>query len=134
MGKPLEFADRLPYGKRLLALKRARIALWDVFASAERSGALDAAIVTSSVMPNDFVAFFASYPGIGTVYFNGGKAGAHYSHLVLPRLPAALQRLAYLRLPSTSPAHAAVPFAEKLKDWESVKRAIGQLPRQVFSR
>jgi G:T/U-mismatch repair DNA glycosylase len=68
-------------------------------------------------------AFFASCKNIATVCFNGGKAAALYGSLVMPRLPPDLRHLEYVALPSTSPAHAAMPFPEKLRRWSNMRRA-----------
>jgi double-stranded uracil-DNA glycosylase len=123
MGQLLGFEFDLPYGRRLAALKRCHVALWDVCASAYRPGALDASIVTASIRPNDFASFFAKHQEIGTVFFNGGKAAALYRRLVMPNIAPKWQRLTYVPLPSTSPAHAAMPFAEKLSRWSRLRVA-----------
>ena len=123
MGHLLGFEPELPYDRRVAALKKSRIALWDVCASAERSGSLDSAILKASVRPNDFATFLARHRSIRSVYFNGAKAAALYAELVLPRLPPELQRLEYVQLPSTSPAHAGITLADKLSRWSSVRRA-----------
>ena len=50
---------------------------------------------------------------------NGAKAEALYMRHVRPGLaPGAA--VEHLRLPSTSPAHAALPFAAKLRAWQVV--------------
>jgi double-stranded uracil-DNA glycosylase len=124
MGRQFNFRDDLGYQSRLIALKKSRVALWDVCASAHRPGSLDASIDIASVRPNDFAAFFAKYDQIHTVFFNGSKSAALYRQLVLPKLPATLRSLGYVALPSTSPAHAAMTYAEKLKRWSSVRLAL----------
>jgi hypoxanthine-DNA glycosylase len=96
------------------------IALWDVCAAAQRPGSLDAAIVHSSVVPNDFAAFIEAHPDIGLICFNGGKAAELYRRRVLPGLPVTLRAIRTETLPSTSPAHAAMPFEEKLMRWTTV--------------
>jgi hypoxanthine-DNA glycosylase len=122
MGRMFDFEADLPYRSRVAALKRNRVALWDVCACAYRPGALDSAIVTATVRANKFTAFFAHHPHIGTVFFNGAKSAALYRRLVLPTL--ALRRpLEYFLLPSTSPAHASLSFDEKLKRWSRLRRA-----------
>jgi len=107
----------LPYEERVQRLVRNGIALWDVCAAAQRPGSLDASIVHSSVVPNDLASFIETHPGIGLICFNGGKAAELYRRLVLPGLPAAVRAIRYETLPSTSPAHAAMPFEEKLTRW-----------------
>lgn len=111
------------YTERAQRLMRNEIALWDVCAAAQRPGSLDAAIVHASVVPNDFAAFLAAHPHIGLIGFNGGTAAALYRRLVLPGLPAALASIRCETLPSTSPAHAAMRFEQKLARWAAVLRA-----------
>lgn len=120
MGRLFGAGPELPYEERVQRLVRNRIALWDICASAHRPGSLDAAIVHSSVVPNDLAAFIAAHPGIGLICFNGGKAAELYRRLVLPGLPATVCPIRYETLPSTSPAHAAMPFEEKLTRWAAV--------------
>lgn len=120
MGQLFGATPAMPYDERLDRLQRAGIALWDVIASCERLGSLDSEIVTGSVETNDFPAFFAQYPTIRRVFFNGTAAETHFRRHVLPGLPAALS-LEFHRLPSTSPAHAARNFAQKLAAWSVLR-------------
>ncbi|MBI3430836.1 MAG: DNA-deoxyinosine glycosylase [Hydrogenophilales bacterium] len=120
MGRLFGAGPELPYAERAQRLARNGIALWDVCAAARRPGSLDASIVHSSVVPNDFAAFIASHPGIGLICFNGAKAAELYRRLVLPGLPATRLAIRIETLPSTSPAHAAMPFEEKLTRWAAV--------------
>jgi TDG/mug DNA glycosylase family protein len=114
----------LPYARRVKVLVGNRIALWDVLAAAERPGSLDSSIVHASVRANDFAAFFRSHPRICRVFFNGRKAEELYRRFVQPGLPAEFASIHYLSLPSTSPAHAGMPFAEKLVRWKAIKRKV----------
>lgn len=120
MGRLFGAGPELPYEDRAQNLVRNRIALWDLCAAAQRPGSLDAAIVHSSVVPNDFAAFIATHPHVELICFNGGKAADLYRRLVLPDLPAAVRAIRTETLPSTSPAHAAMPFEEKLTRWAAV--------------
>ena len=120
MGRLFGAGPELPYEERAHRLVRNGIALWDVCASAQRPGSLDASIVHSSVVPNALASFIESHPGIGLICFNGGKAADLYRRLVLPGLPATERAIRYETLPSTSPAHAAMPFEEKLTRWVAV--------------
>jgi hypoxanthine-DNA glycosylase len=113
MGRLVGAAPDLPYAQRLDRLRVARIALWDVCASGFRPGSLDAAILRDSVVANDFAAFFAAHPVIDAICFNGTTASALFSRHVAPSITAAER----FTLPSTSPAHAAMPFTEKLRRW-----------------
>ena len=83
-----------------------------------RAAGLDAAIVKSSVRINDFSAFFAVHRSIARVFFNGGAAEAAFRRHVLPGLQGADFQL--IRLPSTSPAHAASSYADKLAAWSAI--------------
>jgi len=113
----------LPYTRRLAALRGSGIALWDVIASCRRHGSLDAAIDTASLTVNDFAGFFGRHPAIGSVLFNGATAEALFRRLVLPTLGA--RTLELVRLPSTSPAHAASSHAHKLGAWQrALQRAL----------
>lgn len=105
------------YQDRVDALQAAGIALWDVLKACRRSGSLDSDIEPDSIEVNDFVALFAAHPGITRVCFNGGTAERYFRRFV----PAILTRpdLHYTRLPSTSPAHAAMSFAAKAAAWRT---------------
>ena len=107
------------YAARTRMLLDARVALWDVLASAERSGSLDASIVATTAVVNDFEAFFAGHPQVRAVFFNGRTARAFWDGRVEGRqaLPAGL---ALTTLPSTSPANAALTQAEKFAAWRQV--------------
>jgi len=118
MGDLLGAGPSLPYAERLDRLAAAGIALWDVIAACERSGSLDADIVGASVQANDFAGFLAAYPAIRRVYFNGAAAEANFRRHVLPKLTGC--DLLLTRLPSTSPAHAARGYAEKLAAWSVI--------------
>jgi hypoxanthine-DNA glycosylase len=117
-GEICGFAPDAPYGRRKLALRRCRIALWDVLESCVRPGSLDSAIREDSIRVNDFARFLATHPGIRRVCFNGRKAEHAWRRRVLPKLPAAC-KLEYRLLPSTSPAHAGMGYLAKLGKWRS---------------
>lgn len=117
MAAILGFEPQLPYRGRLKALRDARIALWDVMRSCKRTGSLDASIEAATIQPNDFPSFFAAHKRIDRVFFNGSTAEATYLRHVLPSVVSL--DLQYTRLPSTSPAHAALSFAKKLAAWRA---------------
>lgn len=125
MGRIADAGPELPYALRTQRLVERRIALWDVCASACRSGSLDAAIVHDSVVPNAFAAFFAQHRAIELICFNGSKAAELYRRLVLPALPSNAREIRREILPSTSPAHAALNFEAKLERWSVIARALG---------
>ena len=111
--------------RRLLA---RRVAVWDVCERAYRAGSLDTAIIRDSIVVNDFATFFARHPRVALVCFNGATAESLYRRLVLPTLGPRAAALPARRLPSTSPAHAALPFAKKLEAWKSLAAAAGPAP------
>jgi G:T/U-mismatch repair DNA glycosylase len=74
-------------------------------------------------VPNDFPAFFAKYPGISHVYFNGSKAETAFRRHALPLLPTT-QHVSTC-LPSTSPANAVMPLDAKVRAWSVVRKAPG---------
>ncbi|MCC7049478.1 MAG: DNA-deoxyinosine glycosylase [Alphaproteobacteria bacterium] len=122
MGDLVGAGPDLPYAERLAALDRAGIALWDVLAECVRPGSLDSAIRSKSAKVNKFAAFFEEHPRIERVLFNGAKAEQCFHRLVdRALLPA---HLAYRRLPSTSPAHAATPLAQKIAEWRAAMEGV----------
>ena len=113
----LGFPETAPYEERVAALKSAGIALWDVLHSCVREGSLDADIEAGSAKANNIRALLRRQPGIEVVCFNGAAAEACYKRLIVPTLKNA--NLKYLRLPSTSPAHASLSFDEKVAAWRA---------------
>lgn len=128
MGALCGAGPQLPYRSRARQLAASGVALWDVCATAYRAGSLDASIVAGSVVVNDFAAFLAAHPRIRLVCFNGRTAAALWRRHVVPALPPGVHGLATLELPSTSPAHAALPLAAKLERWHALKGALGGSP------
>lgn len=122
MGELIGAAPALPYETRLQMLMSAGIALWDVLASCRRESSLDADIDAASICPNDFEGFFAAHPGITQVFFNGAMAENCFRRFVLPTFKPGL--IHFHRLPSTSPAHAAMSFEQKLRAWAIIKDKI----------
>lgn len=121
MGALFGAGPALPYAERLACLTAAGVALWDVIARCRRPGSLDSAIAADSVVANDFAALFVACPHIRHVFFNGAAAEAAFRRHV--RLPPGLPALRLVRLPSTSPAHAARSFDAKLAAWQLVRAA-----------
>lgn len=107
----------LPYEERLRRLMENGVALWDVCAEGRRLGSLDQRIEPASIATNDFAGFLGAHPGIRLICFNGATAERLYRKKAAPRLPVSLARIPTVLLPSTSPAHAAMPFERKLEIW-----------------
>jgi len=122
MAAMLGFEPQAPYRGRLKALRDARIALWDVMHSCKRAGSLDASIELDSIRANDFASFFRTHERIDRVFFNGSTAQTTYVRHVLPSVTSL--GLQYTRLPSTSPAHAALSYQQKLAAWRIVLKQL----------
>jgi hypoxanthine-DNA glycosylase len=103
----------LAYPERLAALLAAGIGLWDVVASATRTGSSDAAIRDAA--GHDLSAFAATLPELRAIAFNGGTALRHG----VRRLGAAAARYRIVPLPSSSPLHT-VGVAAKLPAWAAL--------------
>lgn len=114
IGTLLGFDPALPYDARIAHVRAHGIALWDVAGECVRQGSLDARIDAGSVVPNDIRGLLARHPGITRIRFNGATAESLFRRHVLPKLDAVPD---LLRLPSTSPAHAALGFEAKLAAW-----------------
>lgn len=106
----------LSYPERLAALLDARIGLWDVIAAAARAGSLDAAIRDPEHA--DLPALVARLPDLRAVAFNGATA----ARLGRRALAGLAGRPVLVDLPSSSPAYAAMPLAEKAARWTALAR------------
>jgi hypoxanthine-DNA glycosylase len=105
------------YEDRVAFVLSREIALWDVCASAQRRASADTDI--RAEVPNAIDDLLRRYPLIRAVAFNGGTARRLYDRH-FERHPERL----YLALPSTSPAHARLGFAEKLAQWVPLRDAL----------
>jgi len=123
MGALVGFDPAVPYTTRLSELTGAGIALWDVLQSCEREGSLDASIVESTEVANDFEAFFETHPHVRAVVFNGQKAAKSFQKRA--RLSTAVRdRLDFVGLPSTSPANARYTLALLVDEWRAALRLL----------
>ena len=111
IGRELE---ALGYDARLEALLGAGIGLWDTVASATRAGSLDAAIREAE--HNPLVDLAETLPELRAVAFNGAKSAK------IGMAALAGSELALMPLPSSSPANASLPYAEKLRLWRGDRR------------
>ena len=105
------------YAERVAFLSEHRIALWDVCEEGERDASADSTI--RAERPNAIDRLLDSYPLICAVAFNGTGARRLYDRH-FPRRAG----LAYLALPSTSPAHARIGFAAKLARWTALREVL----------
>lgn len=75
---------------------------------------------------NDFQTFFRTHKKITQVFFNGTKAEACYNKKV--RRVIDVDSVSYVRLPSTSPAHAGMSYAQKLGAWRRILQSRPAFP------
>jgi hypoxanthine-DNA glycosylase len=108
----------LDYDERLAALLVAGLGLWDTVASAVRNGSLDAAIREAEPAP--LAELVATLPRLRAIGFNGKTAAR------IGRAQLAGTSLALVDLPSSSPAHAAMPLAEKRERWLVLREFLGK--------
>jgi hypoxanthine-DNA glycosylase len=101
----------LAYEERLAALLAHHIGLWDVIADAHRSGSLDSAI--RGERANDLKALAQSLPELRAIAFNGRKSAIAGRKQIANFSPD----FRLIDLPSSSPAYAAMPLAEKISRW-----------------
>ena len=105
------------YEERLGFVLERGIALWDVCGSAERVASADTTI--RAERPNAIPELLQSRPAIRAIAFNGTAARRLYDRHFVRR-----PDLAYLALPSTSPAHARLGLAEKLAQWHALREVL----------
>ncbi|WP_310533504.1 DNA-deoxyinosine glycosylase [Novosphingobium sp.] len=101
------------YAERLQLLTGAGIGLWDTIASAHRKGSLDTAIRDAE--PAALAELAEGLPSLCAIAFNGAKSAA-IGRKALGACPWHL-----IDLPSSSPAHAAMPLAEKREHWLALR-------------
>ncbi len=118
----LQISLDLPYAERVAALLERRVGLWDVLQSSQRAGSLDAAIKRVDANPNDFMQFFRTHSQLRLIAFNGKTAAQLFARLQFQVGDAGLPL--QTSLPSTSPAHAAMSYADKLRHWSVVREAL----------
>ena len=102
------------YAQRLAFVAAQRIALWDVCELGEREASADSTIRRER--PNAIGRLLDTHPLIRAVAFTGSGAQRLYHRHFSRRA-----ELAYLALPSTSPAHARLDFAAKLARWTALR-------------
>ena len=100
----------LAYEDRLERLADRRIGLWDVIASASRSGSLDQAIREAE--HNRIEHLLNDFPNLAAIAFNGSTAAAVGRRLI-GNPPA---DVTLIDLPSSSAANTK-PFDEKARAW-----------------
>jgi TDG/mug DNA glycosylase family protein len=116
----LDIEKSKSYEDKCSLLNAHGLAIWDVLRDCRRSGSLDSNIETASENANDFVKLFAMHKAIRAVFFNGAAAENLYKKHVQAAVYYCHAGLIYHRLPSSSPAYAAMSYPEKLKRWQKI--------------
>jgi double-stranded uracil-DNA glycosylase len=96
------------YARRCQWLLDHGVGVWDVYASCERQGSLDAHIRHAQV--NDLAVLRSRCPGLRLVAHNGGESFRHARHTQALGWPV-------VKLPSSSPANASWSFERKCAAW-----------------
>ena len=112
-GQPLQ---AWPYERRIAFARERGLGIWDVYASCQRAGSLDADI--RHAVPNDLAALAASLPQLAAIAHNGGESARSL------RVTRALG-VPVFRLPSSSPANASWSFERKLAAWRNAFESSG---------
>ena len=106
----------MPYDDRLARLRAAKIGLWDVIRTAERSSSSDSDIREAD--PHDLAALIATLPDLRMIAFNGGKAAA----IGRRQLPLS-GNIAFIDVPSSSAANTS-GFSAKQEQWRQLRLAL----------
>lgn len=101
--------------RRAFALRHG-IALWDVIASCDITGASDASI--RNAVPNDLVPILRNAP-ISHIFTTGAKAAQLYRKLIEPHLVESGIAIGMTQLPSTSPANASMRLPDLIAAYRS---------------
>ncbi len=94
------------------------IALWDAYGSLRRDQGNSSDANLADALPNPIDTFIQNYPKIAHIFCNGGA-----SYKAVTRHFKTLHVTVH-KLPSTSPAYAALRFEQKLEQWHSVKETL----------
>jgi hypoxanthine-DNA glycosylase len=107
----------MAYDRRLACLAHHRIGLWDVIASASRSGSLDQAIRQAE--HNRIEHLLHDYPDLRAIAFNGTTAASGGRRLIGEPPPS----LVLIDLPSSSAANTT-SFAAKAEIWSRLAQFV----------
>ena len=109
----------LTYEDRISFLKTRKIALWDVINKCERSGSSDSKI--TNPVKNDFEKLLIQHPNLKYILFNGKTADKLFKNNICNKIRT---DVAFITLPSSSPANASVSLNQKLEKWGVIKSLI----------
>ena len=112
-----EDLQSLDYRARLERLAERHIGVWDVVASAVRTGSLDQAIRNAT--HNQVERLLSEYPELQAIAFNGGTAAS-----IGRKLIGRPEGIALIDLPSSSAANTR-PYAAKSVEWRRLRPYVG---------
>lgn len=107
------------YEQRIEQVSRLPLILWDTIKTCHREGSLDSNIQKHQLEANDIPALLNQYPDVVLVVFNGATSEKYFRQLVKPELSEG-SNLAFIKMPSTSPANAGSSFEQKLAAWSKL--------------
>ena len=107
--KKIPFQD---YHEKIQFLEKYHIALWDVYAAAQRKGSLDSDIKQGTY--NDLKKFMKQYPNIKKILVNGKQAEKAFEQY----LKKEDIDYAYQYVPSSSSANRRYTVLEKVDYWK----------------
>jgi len=129
------FGETVPdtYEEKKGLLFRHRIALWDVCASADREGSLDANI--KDIEFNDLAGFINKNPTIQMIVLNGGKASTEYRRYIKKNKMAIQGREEYF-FTSTSALSisAGWPLKRIVEQWSTIAKYNCCIPIDLYPR
>ena len=112
-----EALQTLPYEQRLARIADRRIGLWDVIASATRSGSLDQAIRLAE--HNRIERLLHDFPNLRAIGFNGTAAASIGRKLIGNPPPI----ITLIELPSSSAANTK-RFEDKAREWSRLAQFV----------
>ena len=120
LGALLDIDATAPYQGRVAALRVARIAVWDVLASCTRETSLDSDIDEVLDRRERVPRLLPNPSGDSYGLLQRSQGGELLPQARPPRAWSDAVPFRYHRLPSTSPAHAAMSGAQKVAAWQAV--------------
>ncbi len=125
MSQLLGFDPGLDYLARKSCVRANGIAIWDVISSCVRPGSLDSSIQQDTLVANDFAALTQRHPELRCIAFNGQPARKLFRKHVESIQALPLDKIDLLMMPSTSPAHAAMSWEDKMQRWSAILKYLG---------
>ena len=107
------------YQSRVAQVAQLPLIMWDTLKACHREGSLDSKILRQQIEANDIAGLLGQHRGLRAIAFNGAASEKYFSQLEKPRL-AENHQLELIKLPSTSPANAAMNFQQKLAAWRQL--------------